>query len=156
MSVPKREHRTGADVGCSAPDFELPDADGKMWRLSDHRGKVVVLVFYPRDGTPVCTKQMCSMRDRWDDYLATGAEVVGITIATVETHKAFSDQHDLRQRLLADDGSVTRLYKVRSVLGVPQRAFLVIDGDGVIRHRKTVVPVLRPSDDEIIEAIRNC
>jgi peroxiredoxin Q/BCP len=67
---------TGPQVNQLAPDFELKDARGRAWRLSDHRGKVVALVFYPRDETPVCTKQMCSMRDRWSDYETTGAEVV--------------------------------------------------------------------------------
>ena len=62
-------------VGNAAPDFTLPDGDGNAWRLSDQRGKVVVLLFYPGDETPVCTRQMCSVRDRWEDYAATGAEV---------------------------------------------------------------------------------
>ncbi len=66
-----------AAVNTPAPDFTLKDGNGDDWRLSDHRGKVVVLLFYPGDETPVCTRQMCSLRDRWDDYLATGAEVVG-------------------------------------------------------------------------------
>ena len=56
-----------------APDFSLPDGNGQQWRLSDQRGKVVVLLFYPGDETPVCTKQLCSVRDRWEDYTATGA-----------------------------------------------------------------------------------
>ena len=59
-------------VGEAAPDFELKDNEGQPWRLSDQRGRVVALVFYPRDETPVCTKQMCSMRDRWNDYESTG------------------------------------------------------------------------------------
>ena len=73
---------TGGEIGQIAPDFELKDESGKTWRLSDHRGKVVALVFYPRDETPVCTKQMCSMRDRWEDYQATGAEVVAISVGS--------------------------------------------------------------------------
>ena len=63
-------------IGTAAPDISLPDSDGKQWRLLDQRGKVVVLLFYPGDETPICTRQMCSVRDRWEDYLATGAEVV--------------------------------------------------------------------------------
>jgi len=74
--------RTGTEVGDLAPDFELPNTDGKAWRLAEHRGKVVALVFYPKDETPVCTKQMCSMRDRWDDYAATGADVVAISVGS--------------------------------------------------------------------------
>src|SRR5688572_31793337 len=62
-----------------APDFTLKDGDAREWRLTDQRGKVVVLLFYPGDETPVCTRQMCSVRDRWADYQATSAEVVGIS-----------------------------------------------------------------------------
>ena len=87
------------------------------WRLSDHRGKVVVLLFYPGDETPVCTRQMCSLRDRWDDYLATGAEVVGISSDSIESHKKFAAHHDLPLRLLSDsDGAVSRLYGARSLI----------------------------------------
>ena len=88
MSREESRAATGAEVGQLAPDFELKDADGRVWRLSDHRGKVVALVFYPKDETPVCTKQMCSMRDRWTDYEGTGAEVVALSIGSVESHKS--------------------------------------------------------------------
>ena len=84
-----------------APDFSLPDGDGEQWRLSDHRGKVVVMLFYPGDETPVCTRQMCSVRDRWEDYRETGAEVVGISSDSVESHQKFAEHHDLPLRLLS-------------------------------------------------------
>lgn len=155
MSTSSAKRETGTEVGQLAPDFELKDGDGRPWRLSDHRGKVVALVFYPRDGTPVCTKQMCSMRDRWSDYQQTGAEVVALSVAGEESHKQFSEQHDLPQRLLADErGQVTKLLKVRSLFGGSQRAVIVIDRNGVIRYRKSVNPFFRPGDDEVIEAIR--
>src|SRR5215470_20117342 len=102
---------TGVEVGSLAPDFELNDTNGATWRLYDKRGRVVAMVFYPRDETPVCTKQMCSMRDRWSDYQATGAEVVGVSVGSVESHKRFVEHNGLPQRLLADDlGDVARLY----------------------------------------------
>ena len=88
--------------GTAAPDFALPDSQGQTWRLSDQRGKVVVLLFYPGDETPICTKQMCSVRDRWEDYVATGAEVVGISTDSVESHRNFAQHHDLPLQLLAD------------------------------------------------------
>jgi peroxiredoxin Q/BCP len=145
----------GTMVGANAPDFELKDAKGKTWRLSEKRGRVVALVFYPRDETPVCTKQMCSMRDRWSDYQSTGAEVAAVSVGSVDSHKSFSEHHDLPQTLLADDkGEVTRLLNVRSLFGGSQRAVIVIDADGVIRYRKSIVPFLRPTDDEVIAAIR--
>jgi peroxiredoxin Q/BCP len=156
MSASTSQPEIGTGVGATAPEFELKDNEGKTWRLSDHRGKVVAFVFYPRDETPVCTKQMCSMRDRWADYQGTGAEVVAISVASVESHKQFAEHHGLPQRLLADErGEVTRLYNVRSLFGGSQRAVIVIDPKGVIRYRKSVMPVFRPGDDEVIEAIRN-
>ncbi|HJQ69147.1 MAG TPA: peroxiredoxin [Blastocatellia bacterium] len=143
-------------VGEAAPDFELKDNNGEQWRLSDQRGKVVALVFYPRDETPVCTKQMCSMRDRWSDYESTGAEVAAISVGSVESHKRFASHHNLPQRLLADErGEVTRAFGVSSLLGGSQRAVIVIDPEGIVRYRKSVIPFFRPSDDEVIEAIRN-
>jgi peroxiredoxin Q/BCP len=148
--------QNGTAVGRLAPDFDLHDNTGQLWRLSDQRGKVVALIFYPRDETPVCTKQMCSMRDRWTDYQSTGAEVVAISVGSVGSHKAFAEHHGLPQRLLADEqGQVTKLYDVKSLLGGSQRAVIVIDPQGVIRYRKSVLPIFRPGDDEVIEAIRN-
>jgi len=147
---------TGSEVGRIAPDFELLDSNNKPWRLSSHRGKVVAMVFYPRDETPVCTKQMCSMRDNWTDYEQTGAEVVAISVGTVESHKKFAEHHGLPQTLLADEkGEATRLLNVKSFLGGSQRAVIVIDSNGVIRYRRSVVPVFRPGDDEVIKAIRD-
>ena len=156
MSASSSQPKTGSEVGSTAPEFELKDSEGRIWRLSDYHGKVVAFVFYPRDETPVCTKQMCSMRDRWADYQTTGAEVVAISVASVESHKQFAEHHGLPQRLLADEqGEVTRLYNVRSLFGGSQRAVIVIDPKGVIRYRRSVVPFFRPGDDEVIEAIRN-
>jgi peroxiredoxin Q/BCP len=156
MNASTQQPEIGTEVGRTAPDFELKDGNGQTWRLADHRGKVVALVFYPRDETPVCTKQMCSIRERWSDYQATGAEVVAISVGSVESHKQFAEHHALPQRLLADEHSdVTRLFNVRSLLGGSQRAVIVIDPKGVIRYRRSVIPVFRPSDDEVIEAIRN-
>jgi len=156
MSASAQRPGTGTEVGDRAPDFELTDGNGQTWRLSDHRGKVVALVFYPRDETPVCTKQMCSMRDRWVDYRKTGAEVVALSVASVASHKRFAEHHDLPQKLLADErGEVTRLYNVRSLFGGSQRAVIVIDAKGVISYRKSVIPFFRPGDDEVLDAIRN-
>jgi len=147
---------TGGEAGQIAPDFELKDESGETWRLSDHRGKVVALVFYPRDETPVCTKQMCSMRDRWEDYQATGAEVVAVSVGSVESHKRFANHHNLPQRLLADErGEVARLYNVKSLMGGSQRAVIVIDPTGVIHYRRTMLPVFRPTDDQLLKAIRS-
>src|SRR5918995_1714816 len=140
-----------------APDFTLKDGNGNSWKLSDQRGKVVVLLFYPGDETPICTRQMCSVRDRWDDYLATGAEVVGISNDSVDSHQKFASNHELPLRLLSDaDQSVANLYGARSLIpGKVARSVFVIDANGIIRHRKVQpLGLFRPKDDEVLGAIR--
>ena len=127
------------------------------WRLSDQRGKVVVLLFYPGDETPICTRQMCSVRDRWEDYAATGAEVVGISTDSVESHKAFTEHHDLPLRLLSDaDRTVADLYGANSLVpGKVARSVFVIDAEGVVRYRDVrPLGLFRPKDDDTIAAIR--
>ena len=146
-----------AAINSPAPDFTLKDGNGEEWRLSDHRGKVVVLLFYPGDETPVCTRQMCSLRDRWDDYLATGAEVVGISSDSVESHKNFAAHHSLPLRLLSDsDGAVSRLYSARSLIpGRVARAVFVIDAKGILRYSDVrPIGLFKPKDDDNIAAIR--
>ena len=116
-----------------------------------------MLLFYPGDETPVCTRQMCSVRDRWDDYAATGAEVVGISTNTVESHKSFAENHNLPLRLLADvDRKVADMYGAQSLIpGKVARSVFVIDGKGVIRYRDVrPLGLFRPKDDDTIKAIR--
>lgn len=140
-----------------APDFTLKDGNGDDWRLSDQRGKVVVLLFYPGDETPVCTRQMCSVRDRWDDYLATGAEVVGISGDSVESHKKFAEHHSLPLRLLSDsERAVAKLYDAESFIpGRVARAVFVIDTKGILRYRDVRrIGLLKPKDDATIAAIK--
>ena len=143
--------------GTAAPDFALPDSQGQTWRLSDQRGKVVVLLFYPGDETPICTKQMCSVRDRWEDYVATGAEVVGISTDSVESHRNFAQHHDLPLRLLADtDRKVADLYGAQSLIpGKVARSVFVIDAKGLVRYRDVrPLGLFKPKDDDTIKAIR--
>ena len=152
MSAP-----TAAQTGTEAPDFTLKDGSGEEWRLSDARGRTVVLLFYPGDNTPVCTRQLCSVRDRWEDYAATGAEVVGISTDTVDSHQGFAEKYDLPLRLLSDtDGAVMKAYGVTSWLpGRAARAVVVIDPEGRISYRKVQpISLFRPKDNEIMEAIR--
>jgi peroxiredoxin Q/BCP len=145
------------NVGEQAPDFALQDAEGQTWRLSDHRGETVVLLFYPGDNTPVCTKQMCSVRDRWSDYTATGARIVGISTDTVESHKGFAARYNLPFPLLADPGEeVVRAYGVRSWLpNRSARAVVVVNANGVVSYKKVQpLSLFPPRDDRIIAAIR--
>lgn len=144
-------------VGAVAPDFSLKDAGGAEWRLSERRGRVVVLLFYPGDNTPICTKQLCEVRDRWTDYVSTGAEVVGISTDSGASHERFTARHELPLRLLVDTGGrVSKLYGMSSWLpGRAARGVVVIDSAGVIRYRKTEpVSLFRPKTDNILDAIR--
>jgi len=122
-------------VGEQAPDFELPGTEGSF-RLSDHRGERVVLLFYPGDNTTVCTKQFCSYRDRAEDFAALEATVVGISAQDVDSHAGFTAKHSLNVPLLADvDKRVSKAY---SAYGAPlgtKRAVIVIDEQGIVRHR---------------------
>jgi peroxiredoxin Q/BCP len=122
-------------VGEQAPDFELEGTDGSF-KLSEHRGERVVLLFYPGDNTPVCTKQFCSYRDRAADFSALGATVVGISAQDLGSHEAFAAKHSLNVPLLADvDKRVAKSYDAFSPrLGV-KRSVIVIDEAGVVRHR---------------------
>lgn len=150
--------KAGAGVGEPAPDFALPTGEGKVWRLSDHKGETVVLLFYPGDNTPVCTKQMCSVRDHWSDYMGTGAQIVGISTDTVESHKGFAAKHSLPFPLLSDPGEeVIRAYGVRSWLPHRSaRAVVVINPEGIISYKKVQpLSLFSPRDDRIIQAIRN-
>ena len=146
--------------GAPAPDFELPDQDGEPVRLSALRGQTIVLYFYPKAGTPGCTTQACSIRDRAADYAAAGVKVIGVSPDPVAKVKRFHDKRDLDFTLLADaDHAVCERYGVwvhksmygRTYLGA-QRATFIIDAEGCIRH---VIPKASPKthDDVVLEAL---
>lgn len=122
-------------VGEQAPDFELPGTAGPF-KLSDHRGERVVLLFYPGDNTTVCTKQFCSYRDRPQELAQLGATVVGISAQDLASHEGFISKHSLNVPLLADvDKSVAKLYGAAGGPLGTKRAVIVIDEQGVVRHR---------------------
>jgi thioredoxin-dependent peroxiredoxin len=122
-------------VGEQAPDFELAGTDGQF-RLSEHRGERVVLLFYPGDNTMVCTKQFCSYRDRAEDFAALNATVVGISAQDLDSHRGFVEKNRLTVPLLADpDGAVASAYSAHSSRLGTKRAVIVIDEDGIVRHR---------------------
>jgi peroxiredoxin Q/BCP len=127
------------DVGDVAPEFELPATGGKTYKLSELRGKNVVLAFYPGDDTRVCTAQFCSYRDKGDRLDQLDAEVLGISPQSVESHERFSEEKRLNVPLLADeDKSVAAAYGVRAGPRV-RRAIFVIDEEGIVRHRKVAL-----------------
>src|SRR3954452_24439708 len=121
--------------GDQAPDFELEGTEGRF-RLSDHRGERVVLLFYPGDNTMVCTKQFCSYRDHAEEVDGLGAAIVGISSQDLDSHSAFVAKHGLNVPLLADvDGAVAKLYDAHAPVVGTRRAVIVIDGEGVVRRR---------------------
>jgi thioredoxin-dependent peroxiredoxin len=140
-------------VGDPAPDFELPGTAG-TFRLSDHRGERVVLLFYPGDNTPVCTRQFCSYRDRAEEFANLGATAVGISTQDLDSHQQFAAKHSLTVPLLADaGGEVAKAYGASSRLGT-KRAVIVIDEDGIVRYRHDHLLGLRyQSVDGLREAL---
>lgn len=128
--------KPGVAEGQRAPEFTLPDANGKPVRLADFSGKPVVLYFYPKDDTPGCTKEACSFRDQYQDFQDAGAVVIGVSSDSSESHRKFAAKHRLPFTLLADrGGEVRKRYGVPATLGLlPGRVTFVIDGGGVVRH----------------------
>jgi peroxiredoxin Q/BCP len=122
-------------VGDQAPDFEIEGTDGPF-RLSEHRGKVVALLFYPGDNYLVCTRQFCSYRDRVDMFRELDLDPVGISSQTLASHKDFIARHGLTVPLLADTKhEAAALYTVHSKRFGTRRAAFLIDEGGVVRYR---------------------
>ena len=123
------------NVGDPAPDFELDGTDGRF-KLSDHRGERVVLLFYPGDNTPVCTRQFCSYRDNADAFDELDATVVGISSQSVDLHESFTAEHGLNVPLLADEGgNVAKAYGAHAPVVGTKRAAIIVDEEGVVRYR---------------------
>jgi thioredoxin-dependent peroxiredoxin len=124
-------------TGDHAPDFTLPDQNGQPVHLSELlKQSHVVLYFYPKDETPGCTAEACSFRDQYEVFREAGAEVVGVSSDSVESHQQFAQHHRLPFLLLSDaQGEVRKLYGVQSTLGfLPGRVTFVIDRDGIVRY----------------------
>ena len=123
-------------VGDPAPDFSATTHHGSLLRLSDLlRQQGLVLFFYPKDGTPVCTKEACSFRDAYQHFAEAGVEVVGVSGDSAESHRRFAERHHLSYPLISDaDGSLRKRFGVAPKLGLlPGRVTFVIDQDGIIR-----------------------
>jgi peroxiredoxin Q/BCP len=124
-------------VGDRAPDFSGTTQDGSTIRLSDLLEKrFVVLFFYPRDDTYFCTKEACSFRDSYQQFIDAGAEVIGVSSDTAESHRDFAHQHELPFPLISDsDGSLRKAFGVPKTLGLfPGRVTYVIDRTGIVRQ----------------------
>ena len=138
-------HAEDVAVGEPAPDFELMDQDGQLHSLEDYRDRWVVLFFYPKDGTPGCTTEACEFRDNIFAYRDLNAQILGISLDDIESHKAFSEKHGLPYPLLADvGGDVAAIYGVKtrmSGLTVAKRQTFIINPAGeVAKHYERVEP----------------
>ncbi len=131
-------------AGMKAPDFTLPNDEGKQVKLSDYLGKTVVLYFYPRDETPGCTKEACAFRDAFADYKKAGIEVLGVSVDSVDSHKEFKRNQRLNFTLLSDtDKKVSEQYGVLSKAGYSNRVTFIIGKDGMI---KKIYPKVSPAE----------
>lgn len=136
-----------------APGFSALDQHGKTRSLAEFSGRPVVLFFYPKDGTPGCTKEACAFRDKWSKYDASGAVVIGVSRDSVEKHRAFADEHKLQFPILSDeDGAICKSYGVGQTLGMASRVTFLIDRNGAIaRTFDDVSPATHA--DEVLAAI---
>ncbi|WP_169980147.1 peroxiredoxin [Tautonia rosea] len=123
-------------VGQPAPDFSLSSTSGTTTRLSDFRGREVVLFFYPKDDTPGCSAEACSFRDSYEVFQQAGAEVIGISSDSLESHQRFTNRLRLPYLLLSDpEGAVRDRFGVPKTLGlIPGRVTYLIDREGIVRH----------------------
>ena len=128
--------RGRVQVGDTAPDFTLPAHSGAPVSLDDLLDeKDIVLYFYPRDNTAVCSAEACAFRDSYELFVDAGAEVIGISSDSVESHQQFAAAHQLPFPLLSDeDGLIRKRYGVPTAFGLPGRETFVIDGRRVVRH----------------------
>ena len=138
-------------VGDPAPDFELIDQDGRMHSIEDYRGEWVVLYFYPKDGTPGCTTEACEFRDNIFAFRARNAQILGVSLDDVESHREFAEKHGLPFPLLADTGGVAAsAYGVKTRLfglTMARRQTFLIDPDGrIAKHYGDVDPDTHPGE----------
>ena len=143
-------------VGDKAPEFTLPGTGGRDYSLSEFAGKPVVLVFYPGDDTPVCTKQLNSYNDELSEFEALDAQVIGVSAQGVDSHEKFSGKHGFGFPLLADtDKKVAGAYGTLGPIGFPRRSVFVIDAQGVVRyaHRAIAGLTYRPVS-ELVDVLR--
>ncbi len=146
-------------VGDIAPEFTLPGTGGQTYSLSDYKGQPVVIVFYPGDDSPVCTKQLNSYNNELSAFENVGAQVLAISAQDMASHDSFAEKYGFKFPLLADTSKeVASAYGTVGPLGFPRRSVFVVDSDGVIRyaHRAIAGLTFRPVDELIaaVEAAR--
>jgi len=141
-------------VNDKAPELNLKDEQGRAFSLAAHRGERVLLVFYPGDNTPVCTRQMCDYRDGIEAFAGLGVRVVGISNDDADSHRKFKAKYDLPFTLLTDsDLAVAERFDSKGLMGMKRSVFL-IDEKGVIRYKHIEsLAMFRRSRDELLREI---
>lgn len=141
-------------VGEKAPQFKLPSTSGEISLAEELKKGPVLLVFYPGDDTPVCTKQLCNYRDNFDWFGDIGIRVIAINPQSMDSHTAFATKHKLPFPVVSDaDGEVCRAYKARSFLGTTRRALVLIGRDGKVKWSDSNFPIFHLTADDIRKAI---
>ena len=143
-------------AGDRAPDFSLAGTGGKTYSLSDYRGQPVVLVFYPGDNTPVCTRQLQAYTEDWEQFEGLNAVVLALSPQDVESHEGFACKHGFKFPLLADtEKKVGEAYSILGPLGFYRRSIYVIDGEGIIRYvHRSATGLTYRSTDELVDAVK--
>ncbi len=148
-------------IGQVAPDFNLPDQDSKIHKLSDYRGQWVLLYFYPKDDTPGCTKEACAIRDNFPDFKKIKVKVLGLSADSVKSHKKFSEKYSLPFTILADEGEeVLKKYGVwakkkmmgREYYGTLRTSFLIDPKGKIAKIYEKVKPEIHAQ--EVLEEFR--
>ncbi len=133
----------GVEIGAPAPEFELPDQEGQLHSLEDYRDQWVVLYFYPKDETPGCTTEACEFRDNIFAFRKLNAQILGVSLDDVESHRKFAENHGLPFPLLADtEGTTADAYGVKTkMMGwtVAKRQTFIVDPEGNIAKHYTKV-----------------
>ena len=148
---------SGPEVGDQAPDFTLPGAGGATVRLADYVGKkTVVLYFYPKDDTTGCTIESCSFRDMYQDFSDAGAEVIGVSVDSVESHDKFKAKHRLPFVLASDTtGETRKKYGAEGLFGIiPGRVTYVIDRKGKVRYKFSSMVKFKEHVERSLELVR--
>lgn len=144
----------GPEIGDEAPEFTLESTEGTISLADRLAHSAVLLVFYPGDDTPVCTRQLCDYRDNLSVFRDLGVDVLALNTQSLDSHRKFAEKHDLPFPLLADDGgSVCKAYGASGLLGMTKRALFLVDRDGRVRYRHVDLPVFRRKADELRDVI---
>jgi peroxiredoxin len=142
------------EIGAPAPDFTLPSTQGEITLSKRLAQGPVLLVFYPGDDTPVCTRQLCNYRDNLEVFGNLGVQVLALNPQSEKSHERFAKRHDLPFPLLSDaKGSVCKEYGALNLLGMAKRALVLVGRDGRVRWRRTDFPIFHQSADAVRRAV---